>query len=199
MTTTCRAARFCTAGITGHCDTGALGTIRAEASPARRTSAVRSALIDEGHIGRKCRIPRGGGNALPESQWGRSPSASSEARAASNAAERAHCAPGSGWLGPTAPGGGNGRPCRCDEGPERLVDRLGGGADLREVRIEENDAGAGPCTLEVLAPDAVLELPEVDLAPRNRSTGLRIRGPERGGHEGKAVHGGADHRGAQGG
>ena len=38
-----------------------------------------------------------------------------------------------------------------------------------------------------------------DLAPRIRSTGLRIRGPERGDHEGKAVHGGADHRGAQGG
>lgn len=39
----------------------------------------------------------------------------------------------------------------------------------------------------------------IDLAPRNRSTELRIWGPERGGHEGKAVHGGADHRGAQGG
>ena len=40
---------------------------------------------------------------------------------------------------------------------------------------------------------------EVDLAPRNRSNRLRIWGPERGGHEGKAVYGGADHRGAQGG
>lgn len=47
--------------------------------------------------------------------------------------------------------------------------------------------------------DQIFKDPMTDLAPGNRSTGLRIRGPERGGHEGKAVHGGADHRGAQGG
>ena len=47
--------------------------------------------------------------------------------------------------------------------------------------------------------DLITDVIGNDLAPRIRSTGLRIRGPERGDHEGKAVHGGADHRGAQGG
>lgn len=37
-----------------------------------------------------------------------------------------------------------------------------------------------------------------ELAPRYRSTGLRIREPERGGHEGEAVDGGAIHRRLEG-
>ena len=96
--------------------------------------------------------------AFPTSNRGR------QRRAARSDASPLHA--GLGWLGSTAAVRWDRGACRRNESPEGIVDGLGGGEDLRQVRVEEHDAGAGPRALKILAADAALKFREVVLGTK---------------------------------